>query len=186
MDITFNCTCGQQLQVDDEHAGAQAQCPECNKVLAVPSQSARPVALRPSVAKPVRRREPVVSDDDLGAEADSLNPYEAKRRSKRRLEEDDGDPRDEDERLSKKSRRPIDEDEEDYEDRPRKKRMRREPPPYKAFNNQTVGGIICLVVCAVLFGIGLYFNLFFVRWILILGVVGLIGVVRGLVTGRGE
>ena len=117
MAITFNCTCGQQLQVDDEHAGAQAQCPECNKVLAVPSPSARPVVLRSNLAKPVRRREPVVSDDDLGAEADSLNPYEAKRRSKRRLEEDDGDPRDEDERLSKKSRRPIDEDEEDYEDR---------------------------------------------------------------------
>ncbi len=201
MAITFNCTCGQQLQVDDEYAGAQAQCPECNKVLAVPS----PTAQRPSMAKPVKRREPVETDDDLGAEATSLNPYENKRKSKRRRDDDDGDPRDDDEadrpakksrrlvdddedddRPSKKRRRLVDDDEEADYDRPRKKRMKKEPPPYKAFNNQTVGGIICLVLSAVLFGIGLYFDLFFVRWILVLGIVGLIGIVRGLVTGRGE
>ena len=185
MAITFNCSCGQQLQVDDEYAGAQAQCPECNKVLPVPTPSAPPVAKRPSIAKPVQRREPVETEDDLAAEADSLNPYESKRRAKRRRDEDESDPRD-DERQSKKSRRLADEDDEDYDDRPRKKRKRKEPPPYNAFNNQTVGGIICLVLCAVLFGIGLYFDLFFVRWILILGIVGVIGIVRGLVTGRGE
>jgi hypothetical protein len=186
MAITFNCTCGQQLQVDDEFAGAQAQCPDCNKVLTVPSPSA-PVA--PPVAKrPTKRSEPVETDDDLGAEADSLDPFAARRKSKRRRD-DDGDPRDqdEDERPSKRTKRLVDDDEDDYRDRPRKKRrMPKQPPPYKALNNQTVGGIICLFLSLVLFGIGLYFDLFFVRWILVLGIVGLIGVVHGLVPSTSE
>ena len=184
MAITFNCTCGQQLQVEDEYAGAQAQCPECNKVLPVPSAAA-PAVARPSVARPVKRREPVDTDDDLGAEATSLNPYESKRKSKRRRDDDDEE---DDDRPSKKSRRLVDdEDDEDY-DRPRKKRKRLEEPKYKLFNNQTIGGAVLMVIPIAIELIAIvFFGSWVISvWMIVIFVAGLIAFIKGLVTGRGE
>ena len=37
MSITFNCTCGQKLEVDDEHAGKQPKCPRCGTSITIPS-----------------------------------------------------------------------------------------------------------------------------------------------------
>ena len=44
MPIEFRCTsCGRLLRVTDEAAGQQAKCPECGKVMNVPTTSA-PIA----------------------------------------------------------------------------------------------------------------------------------------------
>ena len=37
MAITFECTCGQLLEVENEHAGNQAKCPRCGESVAIPS-----------------------------------------------------------------------------------------------------------------------------------------------------
>lgn len=59
-------------------------------------------------------------------------------------------------------------------------------PEYKVLNTQTVGGAVCMFLGAVLLGIGIHFDIYCVRWIVILAVIGVIMLVRGLVTGRDE
>src|SRR4030042_1105980 len=40
MSIQFRCThCAQPIEVDDEHAGREAQCPYCQEVARVPAES---------------------------------------------------------------------------------------------------------------------------------------------------
>jgi hypothetical protein len=40
MPISFECSCGRQLQVPDEHAGKRVRCPKCEETLLVPSGAA--------------------------------------------------------------------------------------------------------------------------------------------------
>lgn len=38
--LTFNCPkCGQSLEIDDQHAGRDIQCPACGRYIAVPGQT---------------------------------------------------------------------------------------------------------------------------------------------------
>ena len=36
MAINFKCKCGQVLTAEDEHAGMQAKCPQCGKLITIP------------------------------------------------------------------------------------------------------------------------------------------------------
>ncbi len=36
MAIAFECTCGQRLEVENEHAGRQAKCPACGMSIIIP------------------------------------------------------------------------------------------------------------------------------------------------------
>jgi hypothetical protein len=186
MPIRFACPCGNQLEVEDEYAGQQAQCPTCDAILEIPQASRpRPVA----VAMPVRQKPEPEHDDDIAADAETLNPLASKRRKKLLDYEEDVAPNAAKPAPRRKQLVDNDDDDDDYEaDRPRRKprRPKSETVPYNAFNSQTIGGIICLVLSLVIFIIGFFLDLFFVRWILVLAVVGVIGIVRGVATGRGE
>jgi hypothetical protein len=78
MPITFDCACGERLEVDDDLAGRQVRCPVCEGVLTVP----RPMPPR------AKRAEPLESDDDRGAFAPSLNPFDPRNRRPRRRDDD--------------------------------------------------------------------------------------------------
>ena len=49
MAITFQCSCGKDISVADEHAGKQGRCPQCGKVIAIP----RPAGASAAPAVPV-------------------------------------------------------------------------------------------------------------------------------------
>ena len=58
MDIIFNCThCGQELSVDDSAAGAEIECPSCNKKLNVPPAPPAPADLNPMHSSAAARGE---------------------------------------------------------------------------------------------------------------------------------
>jgi hypothetical protein len=110
MPIQFQCACGQQLQVQDQHAGARVRCPKCQR------ECTAPVPVQPVTAEappPPPKPSPVKASRDEDV-------VELPRESRRRAEEDDNDDR------PRKSRR-RDEEDEDDDDRPRKrKRSRRD------------------------------------------------------------
>jgi hypothetical protein len=61
--ITFSCACGKSVQVGDEFAGRQGQCPSCGRNLYIPIINAQITAEEP---KP-RRSERGPWDDPPGA-----------------------------------------------------------------------------------------------------------------------
>src|SRR5687768_7239774 len=88
--ITFSCSCGQLLQVQDQFAGRQVQCPKCQGVATAPSPQAvtvAPVSVPAAAPPPPARRD---WDDE---------------RSRRRRPERDDDYRDEDYRDDDRPRR---------------------------------------------------------------------------------
>lgn len=197
MPINFNCSCGEKLEVDDELAGRQVRCPYCEAVVSVPAANA------PTSTKRAKRVEPEDTDDDRGAFAGSLNPLDHRNRSSRRRRDDDEDdrpsrrPRDEDDddddrssrrrrdgddedRPSRRRREPDDEYDDDY--RPRRRR-RSEPPRYRLFNNQTIGGTITVVISLAVFVGALFVDMFW--WgMLIIAAIGFFAIIRGLASGR--
>ncbi len=105
MAIQFPCECGQELQVQDEHAGARVRCPKCQRECVVPVRVELVTADEPP---PAPKASPVkVSRDD----DDDAPPT----RSRKRDEDDD-----EDDRPRRRTRSRRDEDDED-EDRFRRK-----------------------------------------------------------------
>ncbi|MFO0849666.1 MAG: hypothetical protein U0871_14100 [Gemmataceae bacterium] len=129
MSITFGCKCGQTLQVEDEHAGMQVQCPTCNAIVAAPAagptlarRATRPAAA-PAEDRPSRR--PIDEDD---------------RPSRRRPVDED-----EDDRPSRRRRR--DEDDEDEGDRPRRRKRRKQSAGgwHGARIGTLVGGVLGLL-----------------------------------------
>lgn len=180
MPISFNCSCGERLEVDDELAGRQARCPYCEAVVNVPAGGSAPTAKR---AKPITRHE---SDDDRGGFTGSLNPLDRSNRpsSRDRREEDDDRPsrrRGDDDDDDDRPRRSAFDDDDD--DRPRRRRRRFEPPPYKLFNNQVVGGSIAIVISLGVFVGALTVDMFW--WgMLVIAAISFVFVIRGLITGR--
>lgn len=68
MPIQFNCaSCGQPIEVDDEHAGKVAACPYCQRVVNVPENS----TLAPQAA-PVAR--PAAGESGVGGWSTGLPP----------------------------------------------------------------------------------------------------------------
>ncbi len=53
MAITFKCTCGQLLEVEDEHAGKQAKCPKCGESVTIPSTEEEEEPKCPGCGKPM-------------------------------------------------------------------------------------------------------------------------------------
>jgi DNA-directed RNA polymerase subunit RPC12/RpoP len=53
MAITFDCTCGQPLEVEDEHAGKQAKCPRCGESVTIPSAGEEEEPKCPGCGKPM-------------------------------------------------------------------------------------------------------------------------------------
>jgi len=61
--IQFRCACGKQMQAKEEFAGRKYRCPQCAKIVRIPTpkakqQPAAPVAAKPAtppLAKPVSR-----------------------------------------------------------------------------------------------------------------------------------
>jgi hypothetical protein len=174
MPITFTCSCGEKIEVDDDMAGRQVRCPYCEGIADVPVAAARPTPRR---ARPV---EPEDTDDDHGAYSGSLNPLDrSNRRPSRRRKGDDDDDDD------RPSRRAYDDDDDDDDDRRgRRRRRRAEPPPYKLFNKQVVGGAVCIFIGVVVTGLLAYFFEGVACWFIILIIAGFISLIRGLVTGR--
>jgi hypothetical protein len=58
MPITFQCECGKNLRVPDEHAGKRARCPACGREMTIPGPqpvaSSAPVAVSVPVVQPVK------------------------------------------------------------------------------------------------------------------------------------
>lgn len=190
MPISFNCSCGEKLEVDDEFAGRQARCPYCEAVVSVPAANA---------PRPAKRAKPVEPEDtdDHGAYAGSLNPLEGRKRpSSRRRDNDEDDDRpssrrrrDDDEDEDRPSRRRRDDDDDDYDDdyRPRRRRrFRDDPPEYKLLNKQTIGGAIAMIIGVVVTALMLVFADRIGCWFVILIIGGLITLIRGLITGRDQ
>ena len=50
MPVTFTCNCGEPLEVDDQYAGMNVECPECHALSLAPERS----TLR--VVKPIRQK----------------------------------------------------------------------------------------------------------------------------------
>lgn len=186
MPITFTCSCGEKLEVDDDMAGRQVRCPYCEGIADVPAAAAKPTPRRAKLA------EPEDTDDDHGAYSGSLNPLDrSNRRPSRRRDEDEDDDRptrrrkddeDEDDDRPSRRRRAYDDDEDDDDYRPRRRRA--EPPPYKLFNKQVVGGAVCIVIGVVVTGLLMYFLDRFGCWFIILIIAGFVSLIRGLITGR--
>ncbi len=166
MAISFRCPCGQPLEVDEIYAGKQAQCPACNAVVAVPNPAQSPPAA-PRVAKRATLVPPPPA---------SLDP-----RSRRNDADDETD-----RKFRRRHRDEDEEDEDEEEDEERPRRRRRIPErTHKFWNNSVRGGLIAMVIAVLWFGIGLYFD-----WIAfyppILFIIGLIGFIRGIISGRDE
>jgi prepilin-type processing-associated H-X9-DG protein len=65
MAIVFNCECGRQLQVRDEHAGRRVKCPECGEEMTAPSAAAiQSEANAPYSAPQPERRARRFEDDE--------------------------------------------------------------------------------------------------------------------------
>lgn len=172
MPITFSCVCGQQLEMSDEYAGKQARCPSCQAVVTVPS--AAPPPLPPAAPPKARLADPDLTDDDHGAGAASLNPLDRRNTPSGRRRRDEGD----DDRPHRFRRR-YEGDDDGYEPR------RREEPPRKLWNTRVTGGIVTVVIAVVWGGIVVALNR--VPIIApILFVIGVVNIIRGLVTGRDE
>ncbi len=166
MPITFSCACGQHLEMADEYAGRSARCPSCQAVVTVPATAAPAPPPLPSAAPKARLAESDLTDDDHGAGAASLNPLDRQ-----------GTP---------PSRRRRDDDDED-EDRPRRRRRYEDEdaPPRKLWNSRVTGGIVSAVIGLVWGGIVLAMGRIPIV-APILFVLGVVNIIRGLVSGRDE
>jgi Protein of unknown function (DUF1559)/Domain of unknown function (DUF4190) len=124
MPIQFRCECGQELQVQDQHAGARVRCPKCQRectapVRAEPITAAEPPPPpKPSPVKAAREddREEPPKKSRLRDEEDE-DDNDRPRKSRRRDEEDEDD--DDRPRKRKRSGRDNDDDDDDR-DRPRR------------------------------------------------------------------
>ena len=179
MPISFRCVCEKTLKVADKLAGKSVTCPACGTVIAVPElalpddpgfelvEEPAPVA-KLAMARPVSKRVAVVDEDDEHA-----NDVPRKRR---RRDDDDDD----------------DDDDDEVEERPRKRKRtpkKKEHSGWFATENWVlsggvIGGAVAMLIAIVWFVLGLMNNWLF-YYPPILFIVGLIGVIKGLVS-RGK
>lgn len=84
MPVSFRCGCGQQLEVDVEHAGQRVECPTCQQVVTAP-------AAGPTLAKPAARPKEAGGDyeviDGPAPAADRKRWADADRPRRERAEE---------------------------------------------------------------------------------------------------
>lgn len=106
--ITFRCSCGKQLKVNEERAGIKVKCPECDAILRVPEASS--IKEKSGPPSPPAKTRPMPLDDDGGF-------AEEERRPRRRSRADDEDDED---RARRRSARYEDEDDDREYRRPQK------------------------------------------------------------------
>jgi hypothetical protein len=168
MAFQIRCTCGKNLQVQDEWVGKKIRCANCSEVMTV--------------------SQPVVADKDDATEmAVSATPTKTSPASTGHEFEDDDRPR-------SKRRREEDEEDGDEDDWPRKRRRREEddddrlrtpgrlpghPNADNTTPNASIGGGILMMVIAVVW----FFGALSLGWIFyyppILFIMGIVAVVRG-------
>ena len=61
MAINFSCPCGEPLEVDNQYAGMNVECPECNGIVMAPERNVLAVA---KPVKPKRQQVAEVEEDD--------------------------------------------------------------------------------------------------------------------------
>src|SRR5260370_3291657 len=133
--ITFRCSCGKQLQVQEERAGSKVKCPECEEILRVPEAGGIQEKSGPASPPPKTRPKPM--DDDDGIE-------DRPRRRPARTEDDEDD-----DRPRRRSGRYEDDDDD------RAPRRRKE----KGGNGLLIGLIVGGVLLLAGVGVALFFLL---------------------------
>lgn len=193
MPITFACPCGKLLKVGDEYAGKRAKCPECDAVVRVPESE--------PVSDPPRATARRVADEE--DEADR-----PRKRPSRTVADEDDRPsrrsrRDEDDEEDDRPRRRRRDEQEDDDPPPRKKRLTddgsakgrklnsdevaQKPRSLegKVANGGILGGLAAMVIAVVWFVVGLAADRIFI-YPPILFILGLIGLIKGLVSAGSE
>src|SRR6516225_5555712 len=66
--IIFRCSCGKQLQVNDDRAGSKVKCPECEEILRVPEAGSIREKSGPASPPPKTRPRPVEDDESFAEE----------------------------------------------------------------------------------------------------------------------
>jgi len=185
MPITFTCTCGKSLRVNNELAGKTVRCPVCSAAVVVTNAAPawevvedEPPPLPKAKSSPMRAA-PVAKKIEVEDDDDDDRPR------KRRDRDDDDDDR-------PRSRRRDDDDDDD--DRPRKKKKYQSKKAGKEekqssfrmekgiINSGVAGGAIAMFAAVVWFVLGLI-NDFVFFYPPILFVIGLIAFVKGLMGG---
>ena len=159
MAINFNCPCGEPLEIDNQYAGMNVECPECNGIVMAPERNVL------AVAKPVeRKRQPVaeVVDDE---DDDDDRP---RRRRRRPVEDED----DYDDRPRRRKRT-------------KKKAKESQSLEGKVWSGSAMGGLLAMLIAVVWFVGGLFADIIFF-YPPILFIIGLVGLIRGLVAGDGD
>ena len=167
MSVSFRCGCGQQLEVEAEHAGQPVECPTCQQVVTAP----RPT---PTLAKrAVRPAEPAAEYEVVD------EPTKPSSRPKRWADDDDED----DDRPRRKKRSADDRDRARHLDKP--KHSGWFGTENWILSGGVIGGLIAMLVALVWFVLGLMADrIFFYPPILF--VVGLVGMIKGMMSGGGE
>lgn len=144
MPISLTCQCGQSLQVEDQYAGQQVQCPTCKAILTAPATKptlARRATAIPLAPPPKPKTSKSIVAEDAGFEVVEDEP-KSKRPSRRFEEDEDND----EERPARRRRR-----DEDDDDRPRRKRRKAKSTSSSARMGAIIGGIVMILL-----GIGLF------------------------------
>ena len=171
MALTFRCPCGLDLEIDDQFAGMQVQCPTCQALVTAPKRG-------PKMAMPVRRpashlpsgpaRSRVVDDD---------TPDDRPSRRPRLIDDEDDD------RPGVRRR--------DDDDRPRKHKRRKASGDKskslegKVLSGGVIGGAVAMLIAVVWFVGGLFADIIFF-YPPILFVLGMIGVAKGMLVSQDE
>ena len=174
MALTFRCPCGLDLEIDDQYAGMQVQCPTCQGLVTAPKRG-------PKMAMPVRRpTPPPPAGSTRSRVTDDADDRPTQR--VRLIDEDDED---------RPRRRRRVEDEEDAEERPRKRSRKKKGADKpkslegKVLNGGVVGGGIAMLIAVVWFVGGLFADIIFF-YPPILFVLGMIGVAKGMLSSQSE
>ena len=200
MPITFSCSCGKTLRVNDDLAGKRARCPACQAAVTIPAadpgfevvedaappppRRATPVLARPAAKPPAPPPPPDDAGFDVVDDEDDGRGYKAKAVNARRLDEDAAEER----RRARRRRKDDDRDDEDEYDRATRRRAQAKESKLKSrsyehrvINGGMMGGLAAMAIAAVWFIVGLALGVIFF-YPPILFVIGLVGFIKGMVS----
>jgi len=130
--IIFRCSCGKQLQVNEDRAGSKVKCPECEEILRVPEAGSIREKSGPASPPPKTRPRPVEDDESFAEEERRPRGRPA------RFDEDEYD-----DRPRRRSSRYHEEDDD------RANRRRREKSNKGLIIGLVVGGVVLLGAASV-------------------------------------
>jgi hypothetical protein len=179
--ITFACLCGKTLRVKDDLAGKWVRCPACQETAIVPEADPQFEVVEDDPPAPARSRVPAELAARRREESEDDRPRRRRPADDREDEEDD------------RPRRRLVADRDDEDDQPRrpKKKLRPKKEEKKrdhfamekgVLNGGVAMGLLAMVGAVVWFVVGLM-NDFLFYYPPVLFVLGLIGFIKGLVSG---